>query len=61
MSTETVTMLAQDLSDLMENLADEIEASAILTNKDEVLTAFDTAFRKNQLLIDAAQKAEAQL
>jgi len=60
MSTETVTMLARDLSDLMDNLADEIEASAILSNKDQVLTAFDIAFAKSQTLISAAQKAEAQ-
>ena len=58
MSTETITMLAQDLSDLMGNLADEIDAAAILNNKEEVWTAFDTAFRKSQILIEVARKAE---
>jgi len=52
MSTDTLTMLAQDLSALMEDLACEIEAAAILTNKDEVLAAFDAAFRKSQNLIE---------
>ena len=58
MSTDTLTMLAHELSELMGNLADEIGAAAMLTNKDEVLTALDAAFRKSQVLIEVARKTE---